>query len=73
MQQGCIYSHVMPDEETLKDIGFPDGYPKWYRNAMRRANKGSPRLTAKQKGRINKSQAAREDEKVLPVRSKVSK
>lgn len=60
----------MPDEETLKDIGFPDGYPKWYREAMRRANKGSSRLAAKSKGRINKSKAR--EESVLPLRSKVS-
>lgn len=62
----------MPDEETLKDLGFPDGYPKWYRDAMRRANnKGSSRLAAaKSKGRINKSKAR--EESVLPLRSKVS-
>lgn len=70
MQQGCIYSHVMPDEETLKDIGFPDGYPKWYRDATRRVSKGSSRLAAKPRGRINKSKPREAND--LPLRSKVS-
>ena len=69
MQQGCIYKHVMPEEETLKDLGFPEGHPKWYRDSMRRG-KSSSRLAAKKKGRINSSRAP--EARALPQRPKVS-
>ena len=69
MQQGCIYSHVMPDDETLKDMGFPEGHPKWYRDSMRRG-KGSSRSAAKTRGRINSSKAR--EANVLPLHPKVS-
>ncbi|MCJ1228859.1 hypothetical protein MMC12_005522 [Toensbergia leucococca] len=30
-QQGCLYKHEMPDEETLSNIGIR-GTPRWYRD-----------------------------------------
>lgn len=71
MQQGCVYSHMMPDEEILKGIGFPDGHPKWYQDVTGRANKGSSRPAAKPRGRINNRSKAREETDV-PLRSKVN-
>lgn len=57
MQQGCVYSHDMPDEATLKDIGFPEGFPKWYRDGMNRGNKGSSRHAGNPRGRRRSSKA----------------
>lgn len=31
VQQGCRYKHEMPDREKLRELGFPHGTPKWYR------------------------------------------